>query len=63
MLLETLILSLLEIVSPPIDHVAIGDLTRPSTAFDTVQVRLKANPAQIMPELLTVTVKGSGGTS
>ena len=62
MLLETLILSLLEIISPQVDQIAIGELIRPSTAFNTVQVRLYIKPALAMPELLTLTVMASRGT-
>ena len=62
MLLETLILLVLEIIFLPVDQVAIGELIRPSIAFDTVQVRLYANPALAMPELLTVTIIASEGT-
>ena len=39
-ILETVIPFPLETVTPPVVQVAVGELRRPSTVLDTVQVRL-----------------------
>ena len=59
---ETVMSFPLETAIPPVVHMAVGELTRPPTLFDTVQVRLYIIPALAVPDLLTLVVITSGGT-
>ena len=59
---ETVMSFPLETILPPVVQVAVGELIRPSTLFDTVQVRLYIIPALAVPDLLTLVVIASGGT-
>ena len=43
-------------------HVAVGELIKPATVFDTVQFRLYMVPALAVPDLLTVATTASEGT-
>ena len=61
-IVETVILFPLEMATPPVVHVAVGELIKPSTVLDTLQVRLYIIPALAMPELLTEAVIASTGT-
>ena len=59
---ETVISFPSETAIPPVVHVAVGELTKPPTLFDTVQVRLYTIPALAVPDLLTLAEIASGGT-
>ena len=47
---------------PPMVQVAVGELIKPATVFDTVQFRLYIIPALAVPDLLTLATIASEGT-
>ena len=59
---ETVMSLPLETAIPPVVHMAVGELVRPPTLFDTVQVRLYIIPALAIPDLLILAEMASGGT-
>ena len=48
--------------SPPLVQVAVGELIKPSTVLDTVQVKLYTIPAMAESELLTMALIAVAGT-
>ena len=52
----------LETATPSVVQIAVGELIKPSTVLDTLQVRLYTSPALAVPELLTVTAMALAGT-
>ena len=59
---ETVTLFPSETKLPPTAQVAVGELTKPATFFDTVQFRLYIFPALAVPDLLTQALTTSEGT-
>ena len=59
-----MVMSLPGITGAPsrLNHIAVGMATRPEISSDIVQVRVKSDPATLLPELLTVAEMGSEGT-
>ena len=59
---ETVMSFPLATAMPPMVQVALGELIKPATVFDTVQFRLYIIPALAVPDLLTLAVIASEGT-
>ena len=49
-------------VLPPVVHMAVAELIRPTAVFDTVQARVYVIPALAVPALMRLTEMASGGT-
>ena len=59
---ETVMSFPLATATPLMVHVAVGELIKPATVFDTVQFRLYIIPALAVPDLLTLAMTASEGT-
>ena len=59
---ETVMLFLMATATPRMVQVAVGELIKPATVFDTVQFRLYIIPDLAVPDLLTVALTVSEGT-
>ena len=60
---ETVMSFPLATATPLMVQVAVGELIKPATVFDTVQFRLYIIPALAVPDLLTVATTASEGTA